>query len=131
MAIKSIPLSEGSPEDKPFWPGTPMGQYTVRNGYKFLQAEELKSQPSCSNLKPMERIWKDVWTLQVPKKIQVFMWRTLKDSLPTKLNLKRRHVVEDPVCEMCAAPTEDILHALWDCPQAKTAWRGDTRLGDV
>uniref|UniRef100_A0A2N9HGY6 RNase H type-1 domain-containing protein n=1 Tax=Fagus sylvatica TaxID=28930 RepID=A0A2N9HGY6_FAGSY len=130
-AIKSIPLSEGSPEDKPFWPGTSTGQYTVRSGYKFLQAEELKSQPSCSNLKPMERIWKDVWSLQVPKKIQVFMWCTLKDSLPSKLNLKRRHVVEDPGCEICAAPTEDILHALWDCPQAKATWRGDTRLGEV
>jgi ribonuclease HI len=131
IAIKSIPLSEGSLKDKPFWPGTNTGQYTVRSGYKFLQAENLKLQPSCSNSKPMERIWKQVWSLQVPKKIQVFIWRALKDSLPSKLNLKKRHVVEDPACEMCAAPTEDILHALWECPQAKTAWGGDSGLRDV
>jgi hypothetical protein len=63
-------------------------------------------------------MWKEVWSLQVPKKIQVFMWRSLKDSLPSKLNLKKKHVVEDPTCELCGAPTEDILHALWVCPHA-------------
>jgi hypothetical protein len=43
MAIKSIPLSKGRPEDKPFWPGTKTGQYTVRSGYKFLQTEDMKT----------------------------------------------------------------------------------------
>jgi ribonuclease HI len=128
LAIKSIPLSEGTLEDNPFWPGTKTGQYTVRSGYKFLQNMDKQNQPSCSNSRPMEQIWKEVWSLQVPKKIQVFMWRTLKDSLPSKLNLKKKNVVEDPTCELCGAPTEDILHALWVCPHVQTAWGKDTGL---
>jgi ribonuclease HI len=131
MAIKSIPLSESRPEDKPFWPGTKTGQYTVRSGYKFLQTEDMKTQPSCSNLKPTEQMWKEVWSLQVPKKIQMFMWRTLKNSLPSKLNLKKKHVIEDPTCELCGALPEDILHALWVCPHAQAAWGEDTDLKEL
>ena len=32
---------------------------------------------------------------------------------------------------MCAAPIEDILHALWDCPQEKAAWGENSGLRDV
>uniref|UniRef100_A0A2N9FH09 Reverse transcriptase domain-containing protein n=1 Tax=Fagus sylvatica TaxID=28930 RepID=A0A2N9FH09_FAGSY len=106
MAIKSIPLSESRPEDKPFWPGTKTGQYTVRSGYKFLQTEDMKTQPSCSNLKPTEQMWKE-------------------------LNLKKKHVIEDPTCELCGTLPEDILHALWVCPHAQAAWGEDTELKDI
>ena len=52
----------------------------------------------------------------------MFMWQALKDSLPTKLNLMRRHILMDPVCELCQSTTEDILHVVWSCPQVQTAW---------
>uniref|UniRef100_A0A2N9ETE5 Reverse transcriptase domain-containing protein n=1 Tax=Fagus sylvatica TaxID=28930 RepID=A0A2N9ETE5_FAGSY len=131
VAIKSIPLSEGTAEDKPFWPGTKTGQYTVRSGYKFLQTEDMTTQPSCSNLQPMKQMWKEVWSLQVPKKIQMFMWRSLKDSLPSKLNLKKKHVVQDSGCDLCGALTEDILHALCFCPHASAAWGEDPGLKEI
>jgi hypothetical protein len=49
------------------------------------------------------------------------MWRALKDSLPSKLNLKKRHVLEDLECEISGATSEDILHALWSCSHAQAA----------
>ena len=131
VAIKSIPLSEGTAEDKPFWPRTKTGQYIVKSGYKFLQTEDMKTQPSCSNLQPMEQMWKEVWSLQVPKKIQMFMWCSLKDSFPSKLNLKKKHMVQDPGYDLCGAPTEDILHALCFCPHAYAAWGEDMGLKEI
>ena len=87
--------------------------------------------PSNSSMKPMNTIWKSVWSLQVPRKIQMFMWRALKDSLPTKLNLKRRHILMDLVCELCQSTTEDILHVVWRCPQVQSAWAKEDWMGEI
>ena len=121
-AIKNIPLSFRAQKDKLYWPGSKNGQYFVKSGYRFLVEEELKTMLSSSNSAQMSTIWKSVWLLQVPRKIQMFMWQALKDSLPTKLNLMRRHILMDPVCELCQSTTEDILHVVWSCPQVQTAW---------
>uniref|UniRef100_A0A2N9HL96 Reverse transcriptase zinc-binding domain-containing protein n=1 Tax=Fagus sylvatica TaxID=28930 RepID=A0A2N9HL96_FAGSY len=130
IAIKSIPLSEGSLKDKPFWPGTTTGQYTVRSGYKFLQAENLKLQPSCSNSKPMEQSGRSVVPASPQKNSSVYMACSKRlpsiQTQPEEETCGRRSS-----CEMCAAPTEDILHALWECPQAKSAWNGVSGLRDA
>uniref|UniRef100_A0A2N9EFV9 Reverse transcriptase zinc-binding domain-containing protein n=1 Tax=Fagus sylvatica TaxID=28930 RepID=A0A2N9EFV9_FAGSY len=121
-AIKNIPLSSQASKDRLYWLGSNNGQYSVKTGYRFLVEDELKTMPSSSSTEQMNTIRKSVWSLQVPRKIQMFMWRALKDSLPTKLNLKRRHILKDPVCELCRSTTEDILHMVWRCPQVQAAW---------
>ena len=30
--------------------------------------------------------------------------------------------MQDPACELCSAQTEDLVHALWNCPSIKAAW---------
>jgi ribonuclease HI len=130
-AIKNIPLSSPTHKDSLFWPGSKNGQYSVKSGYRFLVEEELKTMPSCSNTVHMNSIWKSVWELQVPRKIQLFIWRALKDSLPTKLNLMKRHVLTDPVCEQCQSTPEDTLHAVWRCPEIQAAWSKEDWLGDI
>ena len=49
----------------------------------------------------------------------------MKDSLPTKQNLKTRHVSTDDICDVCGGHVESILHCLWLCDQAKSVWRSD------
>ena len=46
----------------------------------------------------------------------------MKDSLPTKQNLKTRHVPVDDICDVCGGHVELILHCLWLCDQAKSVW---------
>jgi ribonuclease HI len=79
----------------------------------------------------MNQVWRAVWSLQVPRKIQMFTWRALKDSLPSKLNLWKRKVVQDPICEHCSAQTEDLMHALWDCPSIHSAWAKEDWLSSI
>ncbi len=130
-AIKNIPLSSQASKDRLYWLGSNNGQYSVKTGYRFLVEDELKTMPSSSSTEQMNTIRKSVWSLQVPRKIQMFMWRALKDSLPTKLNLKRRHILKDPVCELCQSTTEDILHMVWRCPQVQAAWSKEDWMGDI
>ena len=121
-AIKNISLSSRAHKDRLYWPGSKNSHYSVKSGYRFLVEEELKTMPSSSNWEQMSTIWKSVWSLQVPRKLQMFTWRAFKDSLPTKLNLIRRHILMDPVYELCQSTTEDILHVVWSCPQVQSAW---------
>ncbi|XP_075655907.1 uncharacterized protein LOC142626025 [Castanea sativa] len=37
--------------------------------------------------------------------------------LPTKENLVRRIVIEDPLCDRCKCVNESTLHALWSCSE--------------
>ena len=50
----------------------------------------------------------------------------MKDSLPTKVNLKARHLLVDDVCEGCRDHTESTLHSLWLCDQARAVWLSDS-----
>jgi ribonuclease HI len=130
-AIKCIPLSNQVTKDVLIWRGTKSGVYSVRSGYRFLLEEELKNLPSSSSPSQMNQVWRAVWSLQVPRKIQMFTWRALKDSLPSKLNLWKRKVVQDPICELCSAQTEDLVHAFWDCPSIHSAWAKEDWLSSI
>ena len=62
-----------------------------------------------------------LWTLPCPKKIQFFLWKAMRNRLPTRTFLAhgRQHV--DSHCPRCNSP-EMTLHILWDCPWAREVW---------
>nr|POE68086.1 hypothetical protein CFP56_19740 [Quercus suber] len=45
------------------------------------------------------------------------------NSLPTRANLVRRHVLDDALCQECKLHSEDVMHALWSCPNLNDVWR--------
>ncbi|KAK9988269.1 hypothetical protein SO802_028508 [Lithocarpus litseifolius] len=112
--IHSIPLSTKPVEDVLIWPFTPTGSYTVKSGYRFLY----KSQSLDNNdSQPADNtFWKKIWGLQVQPKVRNFLWRALKNSIPTKLNFKQRIILADDRCDQCKGATKDVIHALWSCP---------------
>lgn len=48
------------------------------------------------------------------------MWRV--DALPTKPNLFKKNVADDPICPICLHNPETIEHVLWSCISAQDAW---------
>ena len=58
-------------------------------------------QPSSSVSGSPGLVWKKNWRLRVPNTIRHFIWRAAKDSLPTKQNLKARHIPIDEVSDGC------------------------------
>lgn len=61
----------------------------------------------------------------MPNRVWHFIWRAVRDSLPTKRNLKHRHAVGDDFCPLCDDTQETILHSLWYCEQAQAVWRSE------
>uniref|UniRef100_A0A2N9GYK3 Reverse transcriptase domain-containing protein n=1 Tax=Fagus sylvatica TaxID=28930 RepID=A0A2N9GYK3_FAGSY len=121
-AIKSIPLSERAPPDRFYWPGTAHGLYTVRSGYQALLHNEKQQLPGSSTTDALQPIWKAVWSLRIPKKCQLFVWRASREALPTRVNLCKRHIPINPKCENCRKCPEDVLHAVWSCPVLTPVW---------
>ena len=111
---KKIPLARSQTEDSLIWPFTANGQYNCKSGYRFLKDLEIGAeggtQPDLD-----KKIWKSIWSLEIPNKYKIFLWRACRDSLPTKANLTRKTIIPNPICDRCASMAEDTLHALWGC----------------
>lgn len=39
----------------------------------------------------------------------------MKNSIPTKCNLKRRMIITEDCCDHCRSASEDVVHAVWSC----------------
>uniref|UniRef100_A0A7N2MU32 Reverse transcriptase domain-containing protein n=1 Tax=Quercus lobata TaxID=97700 RepID=A0A7N2MU32_QUELO len=120
--VKSIPLSQGEAEDVLFWPYTKNGVYTCKSGYRFLKEE---AEREVTNQVPPLRdknMWKAIWSMQVPQKVKMFIWRARRNAIPTKHALMRRTITEDSTCERCQSDVEDPLHALWTCTKLDVVW---------
>ena len=42
--------------------------------------------------------------------------------MPTKTNLVRRTVNDNPMCDRCQSASEDQIHALWPCLELDIIW---------
>ena len=101
-------------EDKIIWPFTPSGNYTVNSGSKFL-AKLTSLCVLAGNTQQHNEVWKLIWGLNVPNKVQNFMWRVCKEAIPAKHNLLRRKIIIEDKCEQCGVESETTAHALWEC----------------
>jgi hypothetical protein len=66
--------------------------------------------------------WRKVWKLKVPPKIHIFWWRALQNFLPSKSELKRRHVAKEDHCEACGEPGGNLFHIAFRCTFAIRFW---------
>ena len=60
--------------------------------------------------------------LQTLNKVKHFTWRACNNSLPIMDNLLHRHITSSTCCNTCQTQTEDILHAVWGCPEVANLW---------
>ncbi|XP_031131841.1 uncharacterized protein LOC116033223 [Ipomoea triloba] len=102
--IVGIPISPTF-EDSWYWFGDPKGCYSVKHGYRVLVGE-------CTVLPPGFHSWAKHRKLKVPPKWKNFLWRAIRNILPTTTNLLNRRVDVSPACPMCGEFNEDVLHAL-------------------
>lgn len=77
---------------------------------------------ACSDGSPEKRMWNTIWHANIPNKIKHFIWRSCKNTLPTRRNLVKKKVVANDICELCRMEPEDGIHALWCCIAARTFW---------
>ncbi|XP_065634479.1 uncharacterized protein LOC136069649 [Quercus suber] len=118
--IKSIPLSTHLPPDKLIWAATTNGLFSVRSAYRLaMENSQAENVGSSSNGRGLRSFWRRIWRIPVPHKVRHFTWRACREILPTKMNLKRRKVVDVDSCEECNDGLESSGHLFWSCQRAR------------
>ena len=100
-AIRLIPLSMMGAKDALTWHASQDGRFFVRSAYRLPVSVEVSSNPSSSSNEAMSSLWKKIWSLAATPKVRTFLWRACSEALPTKLNLCKRSVLLDPICDQC------------------------------
>lgn len=62
-------------------------------------------------------------------KVKTFMWRACSEALPTKKNLQKRKILDNPECSQCSKGEENTIHALRECETIHCVW--DQSFGGV
>ncbi|KAE8772165.1 ABC transporter G family member 37 [Hordeum vulgare] len=62
-----------------------------------------------------------LWKAPLPLKIKIFVWQLLRDRLPSRTEVLKRHGLGNGICPMCQVP-ETGSHILFSCVAAQTLW---------
>ncbi|GJX62303.1 RNA-directed DNA polymerase, eukaryota [Tanacetum coccineum] len=64
-----------------------------------------------------------VWDKNIPRKVNIFIWRLILDRLPHKLNLSSRGIdIQAISCPSCNGNVESSNHIFFECNIAKDIW---------
>lgn len=78
----NIQLNPNKPKDTWYWMFELKGTYSVKSGYKEIKSMHVKWEENDAS-----SIWQKLWKLKIPTKVKTFLWRTLTNCLPTRVNL--------------------------------------------
>ncbi|GMN47032.1 hypothetical protein TIFTF001_016222 [Ficus carica] len=67
--------------------------------------------------------WRKMWSLPVPPKVRLFVWRAFHEILPTMVSLRHRGIDCDVICPRCKDVMESTSHAIFDCPTSQAVWK--------
>ena len=113
-SIRAIPVRAASRREVHIcWVSSSKGEFDSKNAYMLA----LGLSP---NDPKFEGNW--VWKLKTLPKIQLFVWKYLLQSIPTKSILAQRGFNGDTSCDWCHEDQETIAHVLRDCPIASSFW---------
>ncbi|GJX09413.1 RNA-directed DNA polymerase, eukaryota [Tanacetum coccineum] len=75
---------------------------------------------------------KTKWIRHVPIKVNIFAWKVMTNSLPTRFNISRRGIDIDSIsCVNCEAGVETTNHIFFSCDTAKQVSRLISRWWDI
>ncbi|RZC16369.1 putative MYST-like histone acetyltransferase 1 isoform B [Glycine soja] len=97
------------------WGADPAGYYSTKSTYNLLK-DEGNSITEDSN-------YKIIWRLKIPPRASAFSWRIFKNRLPTRDNLRRRHVeLPSYNCPLCDQEEETAGHIMYSCRKTRHLW---------
>lgn len=130
--ILRIPLSDNMNEDFIAWHHIKSYTFTVRSAY-YVEWNHQHGQnlrrgdgQGYSSTNP---VWEITWKLNLPSKINIFLWKALHGVIPGLSVLANRHIKVNPQRPICMGGAKDMRHLMFTCRRAKDVWRS-LGLGD-
>lgn len=111
--ILKLPSPNKQSEDEVLWHFDKRREHLVKSGYQL--ALKIKLPNATNSSENNSKQWNALWSLDLPGKIKIFMWRVIKTLLPSYENLWKRKILQEPTCQRCRRSVETKSHALLDC----------------
>jgi len=104
-----------SSRDLLLWRADPGGSYSTKSAYNLLKDDGSSvTEDSASKI---------IWGLKIPPRASAFSWRIFKNRLPTKANLRKRHVeLPSYNCPLCDVEEETVGHVMYSCTKTRYLW---------
>ena len=101
--------------DSLIWKVDPSGAYSTKSAYNILKNDGRSVND--------DRAFKIIWNLKIPPRAIAFCWRIFRNRLPTKANLRKRHITLPSYrCPLCDSEEEDIGHIMFSCRITRNLW---------
>lgn len=113
--ISSIPLSTRKPPDRRIWKPTKNGEFSVKTVYHLAVSTSSHLLPQRASTSYQIKEWQNLSKINGMPRVKSLCWRACLQSLPTKDNLMKRRIIEDPICDLCGGEIESIDHLLIKC----------------
>uniref|UniRef100_I1QCR8 Reverse transcriptase zinc-binding domain-containing protein n=1 Tax=Oryza glaberrima TaxID=4538 RepID=I1QCR8_ORYGL len=103
--------------------------YSVKSAYHVLEDQRERSakkqvgDSSSGAVHQRNFEWDKIWSLQCIPKVKLFIWRLAHNSLPLKINIKRRVPDAETLCPVCKRFDENGGHCFLKCRPMKLCWR--------
>lgn len=115
--IRKVPISTTMAPDARVWAASVDGVFCVRVAYSLaLDSQEVVS---CSS--ECDRVWMMIWSLPIPPKAKISLWRASWDILPLGANLWKKVIKDAELCRRCGL-LEGNNHILMECSWPKSVW---------
>jgi hypothetical protein len=125
--IKGIPLCTQNQQDFWAWHHERTGLFSVRSAYRMLALTKvtweawLDGRPASSSSTDEGKKWAELWKVQVPSKMRIFLWRLAQHSLPTGDMQHHRNMVPSPICSLCGHE-DSWRNSLIGCNMSHCIW---------
>jgi hypothetical protein len=124
--ICSMAICPCTQQDQTIWVGNKNGDFSVRSAYHLAHDLNSREASGCSYTDSLTPLWKHIWLINVLRVVKLFLWQACNNILPTKENLFKKKITDDPLCLVCCmeveVEVEMVGHALWSCLAVRDVW---------
>ncbi|XP_073051225.1 uncharacterized protein [Primulina eburnea] len=100
-------------EDSFCWESTNNGKFTVNSAYDLITDKDKQA---------MNTSWEAIWKLEVPARIQAFIWKVRHGKIMSNSERVKRGFTTNGHCIQCQNGLEDIDHIFRKCKETRSVW---------